>query len=275
MEGRKVAKRMRRIYRAKNGVVEETEFWVSETAQPRRGKSKASTARKQEQNRNQAVHILTRKLNENFSQGDLFLTLTFSDRSWRALRSAAYGKMENYRRATKEQKRDAILFEAEREGKLMVRRLREAGAKDARYVLLGSDLDGRTKEEARVHLHLIISGDQCRQENKVMTICGKAPEEFWRFGTVSYEYLRSGSYARLAAYLIRQTRDIKNHKRYVCSRNLEAVDYEEFEVMPGTSPLQAPPGAKVEEYQHDPTNPYGMIYIRYTTELEKVLRRWR
>jgi hypothetical protein len=267
---------MRRIYRAKNGVVDGSDFWVADSARPRKGKAKASTARKQEANRNQAVHIYARKLNNNFSRGDLFLTLSFDDRSWRALRSAAYRRMDEAdergsslqrgswaKRATREQKRNAILFEAEREGKLLLRRMRDAGAKGMKYSLLAADMDGRTGEEARVHLHLIISGECIEQKNKQMTFCGKELGEFWHFGGVDYEFLRGGSYNALAAYLIRQTRDIKNHKRYVCSRNFEPIEYEEIELGPDAKPLAAPEGAKVEEYQHDPTNKYGMVYMRW------------
>lgn len=254
---------MRRIYRAKNGVVDGSDFWVSDQAKPRRGKSKSSSPRKQEANRNQAVHILARKMNNNFQQGDLFFTLTYTDRDWRDLRHRAYQNLVNVKRASKEIKRDLMLFEAEKDAKLLIRRLREAGLKDAKYVLLGSDMDGDTKEDARVHVHLVITGDQFLLAGRKLSVFGRSMEEFWGHGAVDYEFLRGGSYAKLAAYLIRQTRDIKNHKRYVCSRNLEAIEYEEIELEADSKPLQAPAGAKVEEYQHDPTKPYGMVYIRY------------
>lgn len=265
-EESEVAKRMRRIYRAKNGVVDGSDFWVSDQAKPRRGKSKSSSPRKQEANRNQAVHILARKVNNNFQQRDLFFTLTYTDRDWRDLRHRAYQNLVNVKRASKEIKRDLMLFEAEKDGKLLIRRLREAGLKDVKYVLLGSDMDGDTKEDARVHVHLVITGDQFILADRKLSVFGRSMEEFWGHGAVDYEFLRSGSYARLAAYLIRQTRDIKNHKRYVCSRNLETIEYEEIELEADSKPLQAPAGAKVEEYQHDPTNPYGMVYIRYVEQ---------
>lgn len=262
-EESEVAKRMRRKYRAKNGVIDETEFWVSDKAMPRRGKCRKSDLRKQEANRNQAVHILARKLNNNFQQGDLFFTLTYTDRDWRNLRHRAYQSLANVKRATKEMKRDVMLFEAEKDGKLLIRRLREAGLKDVKYMLLGSDMDGDTKEDARVHVHLVITGKQFILADRKLSVIGRSMEEYWGHGAVDYEFLRGGSYAKLAAYLIRQTRDIKNHKRYVCSRNMEAIEYEEVELEPDSEPLQAPAGAKVEEYQHDPTNRYGMVYIRY------------
>lgn len=269
---------MRRIYRAKNGVVDGSDFWIADSAQPRRRKTGTSSPRKQEANRNQAVHILARKLNNNFSQGDLFFTLTYSGSGWIDLRSRAYRQFENLRKAKKEEKRDAILFEAEKDGKLLLRRLREAGLKDFKYVILGSDMDGTTGNEARVHLHLVISGEGWQLVDKKLTLRGddgRSMDELWGHGAVEYEFLRGGSYNKLAAYLLRQTRDIKNHKKYVCSRNLEAIEYEEFEIGPNEAPLRAPAGATVEEYQNDPTNPYGMVYIRYVEPVKETRRKKR
>lgn len=268
-----MAKRMRRLYHAKNGVVDGSDFWIADSATPRRGKAKASTARKQEANRNQAAHILARKLNNNFEQGDLFLTLTWGDKDWRRLRSEAYKTLPKGSREKAEVKRDAILFEAEREGKLFLRRIRESGAKDLKYFFMASDMDGRTGDPARVHCHVIISGEQVTQAKKELRICGRTLEELWPCGKAEHECLRAGSYSALAAYLIRQARDIKNHKKYVCSRNLEPCEYEEIELGPNAEPLQAPPGAEVEEYQNNPTNDYGMVYIRYIETRGKLPER--
>ena len=254
---------MRRLYHAKNGVVDGSDFWIADSATPRKGKAKASTARKQEANRHQAAHILARKLNNNFEQGDLFLTLTWDGGAWQRLRSAAYRTLPRGAKEKAEVKRDAILFEAEREGKKFIRRVREAGAQGCKYFIMASDMDGRTGDPARVHVHVILSGETVTQARKELRICGRTLEEFWSFGKVEYESLRAGSYSALAAYLIRQSRDIKNHKKYACSRNLEPVEYEEIELDRDAAPLTAPEGAKVEEYQNDPTNPYGMVYLRY------------
>lgn len=272
-----MAKRMRRIYRAKNGVVDGSDFWVSDSALPRRGKSNASSIKKQEANRNQAAHILARKLNNNFSQGDLFLTLTWENKTWRQLRSNAYKTLEKGSKEKAEVKRDALLFEAEKEGKLFIRRVREAGAKSCKYVVMASDMDGDTKDPVRVHVHVVISGEQVTQEKKQLRICGRTLDELWTYGNADYEFLRGGSYSKLAYYLIKQTRDIKNHKRYACSRNLEPVEFEDIELGPDAAPIQAPAGAQVEEYQHDPTNRYGLVYIRYVEpqETSKGERRGR
>lgn len=258
-----MGKKMRRTYTASNGVTEVTEFFVSDTARVRSSKSQPSTPRKQEANKNQAAHQLGRILNENFTQNDLRLDLSFDNRTFRQLRAEAYAKIPKGSKEKKEIKRNAILFQAEQETKNLIRRLRGIGMKDFRYFYAASDMNGRTGEEARVHVHMVISGDQLRLEGKELTVMGRKMDEIWGRGDVEYEFLRAGSYNALAAYMIRQTRDIKNHKRYTCSKNMRKVEYTEEEIPVNAAPYSAPAGAQVEEYQHDPTNPYGMVYMRY------------
>ena len=250
---------MERIYRAKNGVEEAVRFYVSEQAQPRTGKRNASTPRKQEQNKNQAAHMLGRILNNNFEQGDLFLSPGYSGKAFRELRKRAYDKLP--KNAKKEEKRNAILAEAEKDGKLFLRRLREAGAKDLRYVLVAADMDGRTGKETQVHLHIVVSGDQFVLKNKQITLNGRTLTEIWgRAASVEYEFLRAGSYNALAAYLIRQCRTIPNRKKYSCSRNLERIEPEEYEVaVTPEDDIRVPKGAQIEERIGGP----AMQYVRY------------
>lgn len=257
---------MERIYRAANGVVEMTRFWVSDQATPRTGKKNASTPRKQEANKNQAIHVLGRILNHNFSQGDLFLSPGYDAAAFRELRRRAYASLPKY--AKREAKRDAILAEAEKDGKLFLRRLREAGAKNLRYVLVASDLDGSTGEEVNAHLHIVISGDQFELKNKQLTLGGRTLPEIWgRAGSVEYEFLRGGSYGKLAAYLLRQTRAIPNRKKYSCSRNLARIEPEEYDVnLTPADDFTPPAGATVEEWQRDPATNRAMQYIRYVPE---------
>ena len=94
---------MERVYRAANGVVEVTRFFVSDSAKPRTGKKNASTPRKQEANKNQAIHVLGRILNHNFSEGDLHVELTYDNKSFRNIRSAAYASLP---RGSREKKRN-------------------------------------------------------------------------------------------------------------------------------------------------------------------------
>lgn len=258
---------MERIYRARNGVVERTRFYVGDTAQPRTGKRNASTPRKQEANRNRAAHVLGRLLNNNFSQGDLAIELTFDGSSFRAIRSAAYGKLAKGAREKKEVKRDAIWDAAKKEGESFIRRLRKAGAEDLRYVMVPSDMDGSTGKEARIHLHLVISGDSFVLEDKKLRIGELTLEEIWGKGIVSYEFLRGGSYNKLAAYLIRQTREIRNRKKYTSSRNLEQIEPEEFLTNETPSDdFKTPKGYRREEWQGGDSDRRMMQYARYVPE---------
>ena len=258
---------MDRIYRARNGVVERTRFFVGDTAQPRTGKRNASTPRKQEANKNRAVHVLGRILNHNFSQGDLAIELTFDNRSFRALRSAAYGKLAKGSKEKKEIKRDAIWDAAKKEGEAFIRRLRKAGAENLRYVMVPSDMDGTTGEEVRVHLHLVISGDGVKVENKKLTLGGLTLEEIWGKGIVLYEFLRGGSYNKLAAYLLRQTRELANRKKFTCSRTLEQIEPEEYVTSESPSEdFPTPKGYRREEWQGGDSDRRSMQYARYVPE---------
>lgn len=258
---------MERIYRAKNGVVERTRFYVGDTAQPRTGKKSASTPRKQEANKNRAAHVLGRILNNNFSQGDLQIELTFDERSFRSLRSAAYRKLDKGAKAKKEIKRNAVWAEAKKEGEAFIRRLRKAGASELRYVMVPSDMDGSTGEEVRAHVHLVISGDCFEVREKKLTLGGLTLEEIWGKGLVLYEFLRAGSYNRLAAYLLRQTRELANRKKYTCSRNLEQIQPEEYVTSETPSEdFPTPKGYRREEWQGSDGPRRSMQYARYVPE---------
>ena len=253
---------MERVYRARNGVEERTRFWVSDQARPRTGR-KASTPRKQEANRHQAIHVLGRLLNNNFEQGDLFLSPGYDSRAFRELRRRAYAGLK--KSAKPEEKRNAILAEAEKDGRNFIRRLREDGARDLRYVLVPSDVNPDTGDPVQVHLHIVVSGDQFQLVNKALTLQGRTLVELWgRSQSVEYEFLRGGSYNKLAAYLIRNTRDIKDRKRYTTSRNLERIVPEEYETTESPAEdFRIPAGATVEEWQRDPAINRAMQYVRY------------
>ena len=258
---------MERIYRARNGVVERTRFYVGDTAQPRTGKKKASSPRKQEANKNRAVHVLGRILNHNFSQGDLAIELTFDNRSFRALRSTAYGKLAKGAKEKKEIKQDAIWNEANKEAEAFIRRLRKEAGQDLRYVKLTSDMDGTTGEDTRVHIHMVLSGDGAKIENKKLTLGGLSLEEIWGKGIVLYEFLRGGSYNKLAAYFLRQARERKNRKKYTCSRNLEQIEPEEYVTSESPSEdFPTPKGYRREEWQGGDSDRRSMQYARYVPE---------
>ncbi len=252
---------MQRIYRAKNGVEEQVRFCVPKQARPRADRTRRTTPRKQEANRNSAAHRLGRILNNNFEQGDLFITLTYSDAAYRKLEQAV--KAELPKRCTKQKRLDAIFDAAVKEGKRFMRRLRDAGFRGGKSVLATADMDGKTGEVVRVHHHIILTGDAFSVVGKKPTLGGRLLPEIWKHGIVEWEFLRGGSYNKLAAYLIRQVRHRENRKKYTCTRNMEPVDVEEFEIFAGTTQeLSAPKDAIVEERQANAEYP-TMQYLRY------------
>lgn len=258
----KGSKLMRRIYRAKNGVEEVTQYYVPSSAKPRTGKRNASSERKQEQNKNSAAHILGRIINNNFSQGDLLLSPGYDKAAYRDIQRRALAKLP--KRHTHEDTRNAILAEVDADATNFIRRIKAAGAKDLKYIICPSDMDGTTGKEVRAHIHIIISANQFQLVQKKLTINGKTLENLWgKALSVEYEFLRGGSYNKLAAYLIRQTRTIPNRKKYRTSRTLEKIEPEEFEVpiLCADDEIAIPSGAVIEERQFSAET--SMQYVRY------------
>lgn len=253
---------MRRIYKARNGVTEVTQFVVPGSAKPRTGKKNASSERKQEQNRNSAAHILGRILNNNFEQGDLFLSPSYDDKAYRGLKRRALAKLP--KRHTHEDTRNAILAEVDADATNFIRRIKAAGAKSIKYVIVPSDMDGTTGKETRAHIHIIINANHFLMKDKKLTLNGKTLEDLWgNSSSVEYEFLRAGSYNKLAAYLIRQTRNIQNRKKYRASRNLEKIVPEEFEVLSiyAADEIPVQGDATIEERQFREET--SMQYVRY------------
>lgn len=263
-------KRMGRTYRAKNGVTEDVRFTVPMSAKPRTKERAASTPRKQEQNRNQAVHILGRILNNNFEQGDILLTLEYSWSEKKHLEIRTRERIGDGR-IKKQDLEDAMLSESDRDADLFLRRCKEAGlSRVAKRVVIASDRDGDTGKQAENHVHIVLSGESFSLIGKKLTLNGKTLESIWGKGPVQYEFLRSGPLNKLAAYLIRQTRTIANRKKYRCSRSIERIIPEEYEIDPDADTgIHVPAGAEILERQENAESKYHMQYVRYLPRKQK------
>ena len=133
--------------------------------------------------------------------------------------------------------------------------------------MVPSDMDGSTGREVRAHIHLVISGECFTLLEKKLTIGGQTLEQIWGKGIVLYEFLRGGSYNRLAAYLLRQTREIQNRKKYTCSRNLEQIEPEEYITTKSPSDdFPTPKNYRREEWQGGEGPRRSMQYARYVPE---------
>lgn len=190
---------MERLYKCKNGVEEKTRFVVGSNAEarPHWRKAKSSTE-KREENQRQAARELGRILNCNASPDGWWVKLDFDPASWDKL----FTGMDP----------DQILREAKRQGSLFLRRLKRRAGPDIKCAYIASDMDGKTKEPVRIHLHLVIMG----AEEQDIRDC-------WHYGEctdVKHLYNQE-DYAPLAAYMVDQVRSLPNYKKYVCTQNME------------------------------------------------------
>ncbi|MEG1491623.1 MAG: hypothetical protein RR394_05160 [Oscillospiraceae bacterium] len=226
-------------------VVEKSKFWVPEQTK-RRSKKNASSSRKRDENDRNAVKQLARIINCNFSHGDLWLTLNYSDKGLKTLCEACPGR-EN---GEMEELKDAADHELDNFLRRMRREMKKLGI-DLRAVALTSDIDGDSGKTARLHHHIIMP-------RAAFEICQKQ----WKLGGVDYQLLRDQpDYTPLAVYLCKQVRRKENQNRWKATRNLlkpvitETETYKEGE-------LHAPRGSRVlsiGKYDEE----IGTHYIRY------------
>lgn len=250
---------MRRKYICrKRDLVEVTQFPVSdreEITADANGKPRWRKARnpedKRDENARQAVRQAARDLNCNFDHRDCLLTMTYSDESHARL----FGGMDL------EQTWEAARMQA---AKVMEKVMRIARRKKitVRYFSVTSDMDGESGETVRIHHHVVVSGNGAQ-----------LVQEAWPHGLVDSEPLyRQDDLTPLAAYLLGQVRNVKNRKKYACSRNLEkpVVMEEVLEEAPD-SEIRVQPGAKVLD-----RTPYraGTVvqYVRYKRRPRKEKR---
>lgn len=266
-------KYMERTYKAKNGVVEKVRFAAPVSTRLRSSKTKRSTPRKQESNKNQAIHILGRVLNNNFSAGDLLLTLTYDEEAYDKMRKAALAELPQ--NAHRETRLNALMDAADKAAKRFLRRLKDNGMRGAKTVLVTADMDGTTGELVRVHHHLVIAGAGTALERTESGMLLKLPNgrtlaDVWGQGSADWELLRAGSYSKLAGYLIRQVRHRANRKRYTCSRNMEPIEYAEREIAAIGQEIRVPAGSVVEERQK--SMDCVAQYVRYIPPAKKEKR---
>ncbi len=192
-----------RTYIAGN-IGEKIKYWVS-GSKPVRSKRRMSVdVNKIEKNEKQSEKNLARILNANFGeQGGVLVGLDYSDEAYKKL----FGECKS---------REEVIEASRHQASLCLRRVqREAKKKGiiVRAVVVPADLDGETKEEVRVHQHIVVNKE-----------AAELFAEKWNYGeSVDFEYLYTDQKDRtpLAHYLISQVSHIHNSKAYITTRNLE------------------------------------------------------
>lgn len=227
-------------------VVERRKTYVGHRPSRRGARIKgASSEKKQENNRQQAILALARTLNCNYSHGDGYMTLSFTDDAL----AACGGTLEGAKKAGRKFL-DRVAYRMKKHGKVL------------KWVMVPSELNGETGELVRVHVHVVISGHGLRLEDGVFWLYDEKLEDVWGNGEVDVQLLRrQKDYYPLARYLIMQARGVADEKKYSVSRNMVKPRVEHLYTY-SPAPLRVPAGASVlPGTRYDPEA--GVNFVRY------------
>lgn len=227
-------------------VVERRKTYVGRRPSRRGARIKGSAGeKKQENNRQQAILALARTLNCNYSHGDGYLTLSFTDDAL----AACGGTLEGAKKAGRKFL-GRVAYRMKKHGEVL------------KWVLVPSELDGETGELVRVHIHVVISGHGLRLEDGVFYLYDEKLEDVWGNGEVDVQILRrQKDYYPLARYLILQARGAADEKKYSVSRNMVKPKVEHLYTW-SPSPLRVPAGASaLPGTRYDPET--GVNFVRY------------
>lgn len=185
-----------------------------------------SSERKIAGNREYAVLQLTRTLNCNMKAGDVWLTLTFSD----AALADCGGTLEGAKK------------EARKFADRVVYRKRKKGI-ETKWVIAPSEIDGKTGELVRPHVHVIMTGEGFSFADGELRLFDETVEKIWGKGEVDVQFLRhQDDYYPLAKYIIAQSRNVPDEKKYSCSRNMTKPVVRR-EIVTSGAQLRLPSGA--------------------------------
>ena len=171
--------------------------------------------RKYEQKVRSAQRSLARIINAGFQKGDILLGQDYSDKGMEKI--IAWGRENGLPvdSLDPEEQRNAIWEAAAHELENCLRRVKRELDKDGielKYVAITSDMDPDTKEQVRVHHHLVVNKEAL----------GAFLKKWKKMGSVDYEHLWSNQKdrTRIAEYFLNQVRRIPEAKKYRYSRNL-------------------------------------------------------
>ena len=242
------------IVRRSGRVVEKSTVCVPVGTQERSRREKTkggTTALKQDENERNAEKRLARVINCNFRPGDVMLMASWSEESWGQLEGKAR-KVQNSRPDMAWE--DCLVAAAEQEGSNWIRRIQRlkktrGGTALLRYVLVASDMDGKTGECKRVHLHVLLPGWA-----KDLAL------ECWKHGLVDVRNLKEqDDYTPIAEYLLRQVRRRPDSKKYRTAQNMDKPVVT-IQDIPGNMPLKVKKNEVV--MRHNEEGPDRPRYLR-------------
>lgn len=227
-------------------VVERRKTYVGRRPSRRGARVKGSAGeKKQENNRQQAILALARTLNCNYSHGDGYLTLSFTDEVLADCGGTLAGAKKAARKFL-----DRVAYRMKKHGKVL------------KWVMVPSERDGESGEVVRIHVHAVVSGHGLRLEDGVFWLYGEKLDDVWGNGTVDVQILRrQKDYYPLARYLILQARGAEDEKKYSVSRNMVKPKVEHLYTW-SPAPLRVPAGASaLPGTRYDPET--GVNFVRY------------
>lgn len=233
------------IKRISGRVIEQSTVLVPVGTQERGRRDRrkgGTTALKQDENERAAEKRLARTINCNFRPGDVLLTASWSEEAWGRLEEKAEQLAGQHPDLCRE---DCLVMAAEREGTNWVRRIQRAkkargGTALLRYVLVASDMDGKTGEAKRVHLHALVPSWA-----KALAV------DAWPHGWVDIRTLREqDDYTPIAEYLLRQVRRRPDAKKYRVAKDMDKPVVT-IQDIPGNQPLKARKNQIVMNHRED------------------------
>lgn len=235
-----------RKYRA-GRIGETVKYWIPGRKPTRSERRLKSDLRKLASNGRSAERSVARRIHENFLPGkDMLVGLDYSPESY----TKKFGSSPD--RECGPEERDRIWIAARHQVELCIRRAarrcRQQGV-PFRYIAFTSDMDGETGEAVRVHHHLIVNGEAV-----------EIVRQAWGLGGVDWEALWGNDQSDLAAYLVRQVRQISNMAKYIPSRNLRRPKPKDRIAVNGAE-VRVPKGAQL--LYRAPYRPGQAQYIRY------------
>lgn len=233
-----------RTYRA-GKVGEKIKYWIPGKRPGKSERRVKSDVKQQQRNEANAVKRLARVLNANCAEGYVLLTLSYNEQGMGRISGGVNRSAEDYA--------NQLYHAAHRHVRLWrdrVSKTCKARGVLLRYVIVTSDMDGKTGEYVRLHHHVIIN-------HEALDIAlGK-----WTMGGTHCELLtREPDRTELAAYLLNQVRRLPDEKKYISSRGLEIPEPRD-RIAVSEAELKVPRGGQLlHRAEYRPGQPQ---YIRY------------